>query len=413
MQSFTGPEIAALLDVDRFIAARDSFSSMLKAKLSEMPEAMRSYCGYHHWIEGVYLITAVERDSGVEHLNVFTQAELAQFITEFGEGLTITRRDVPMRLVAAGTLEGVPEDDLLDRLRALEAPCTLTLVREGPPLCGEDHITAVDLTSPLEAKDSGGASSSSSPGNDQIWLEKARSKTNHVIEAVRWSVAGKKSEAVEQVQVHHMLGGPVEMSHISQCIVLGGQKGWTVITKQKKQSNEDIFEKSLRLAVERGWTAHSAQGGIWSGERVRVDHLQSRSDLNGKRGLTLAFDSKALRWGVEMETGERVRIKSSNLSSVEGVGSGRGCLYVFWGSAQWTRTQLLGEIAKGDWGLCAATAHDMIDTSTLWKTLTESQRLAFAPVSEMTEEHAKSEREEMERIYQHGLSVSGNAEGNP
>jgi hypothetical protein len=29
-----------------------------------------------------------------------------------------------------------------------------------------------------------------------------------------------------------------------------------------------------------------------------------------------------------------------------------GRVYVFWGDARWSRAQLLGEIARGHWGLC-------------------------------------------------------------
>lgn len=34
-------------------------------------------------------------------------------------------------------------------------------------------------------------------------------------------------------------------------------------------------------------------------------------------------------------------------------------LRIFWGEARWQRTQLLGELAKGDWGLCQSTAEDL------------------------------------------------------
>ena len=60
-------------------------------------------------------------------------------------------------------------------------------------------------------------------------------------------------------------------------------------------------------------------------------------------------------------------------------------LKVFWGEARWQRTQLLGELARGDWGLCQAQARDLVEPArSLWPQLIRDQRPVVAPRSEMT-----------------------------
>lgn len=62
-------------------------------------------------------------------------------------------------------------------------------------------------------------------------------------------------------------------------------------------------------------------------------------------------------------------------------------ILAFWGNAQWSRAQLLGEIARGHWGLCQSSSEDLRFYSQPSELRARIYgRLAFAPVSEMTEE---------------------------
>eukprot|EP00756_Hemistasia_phaeocysticola_P010324 Hpha_TRINITY_DN15008_c2_g21::TRINITY_DN15008_c2_g21_i1::g.123942::m.123942 len=99
-----------------------------------------------------------------------------------------------------------------------------------------------------------------------------------------------------------------------------------------------------------------------------------------------------------------------------------------WGSARWSRTQLLGELARGHWGMCRAEAADVFpaeaiktgpgaateDPTELWESIETAGRLVYAPKSEMTEEadeddrpsptpEQRQEREEAERAAIHRL----------
>jgi len=63
-------------------------------------------------------------------------------------------------------------------------------------------------------------------------------------------------------------------------------------------------------------------------------------------------------------------------------------------TARWSRTQLLGEIARGHWGLCRASVADLIaPPEGRWAEL--EGRMAFAPVTEMTEDFMRNAEEEM------------------
>eukprot|EP00039_Didymoeca_costata_P018442 m.333469 g.333469 ORF g.333469 m.333469 type:complete len:516 (+) comp17149_c0_seq1:199-1746(+) len=76
----------------------------------------------------------------------------------------------------------------------------------------------------------------------------------------------------------------------------------------------------------------------------------------------------------------------------------------YWGDARWSRTQLLGELARGSWGVCRAELNDILQSQTdrttgelsLWKNLIDSDRLIYAPKSEMMEVYEEeSDDEEM------------------
>eukprot|EP00391_Amoebophrya_sp_Ameob2_P002316 CAMPEP_0179000754 /NCGR_PEP_ID=MMETSP0795-20121207/10886_1 /TAXON_ID=88552 /ORGANISM="Amoebophrya sp., Strain Ameob2" /LENGTH=1054 /DNA_ID=CAMNT_0020693863 /DNA_START=607 /DNA_END=3770 /DNA_ORIENTATION=+ len=69
-------------------------------------------------------------------------------------------------------------------------------------------------------------------------------------------------------------------------------------------------------------------------------------------------------------------------------------VFCIWGDARWSRTQLLGEIARGSWGLSHANVTDLAMSSVKrWKN-TEG-RLAFAPITEMSEDYMKNAERDM------------------
>jgi hypothetical protein len=186
-------------------------------------------------------------------------------------------------------------------------------------------------------------------------------------------------------------------------VVTGGSSvGWTTA--------EAGLVPALSLAFGRA-SRCDEQGELVGGQAVRLVGLQSRPELNGAEGITLRFDPEAGRWLVRLADGDGKSLKPTNLEALwprgpplgqqdaaaaaepedaELVGPnapppGGPTVLVFWGDAQWSRVQLLGEIARGHWGLCRASVADLIAPPSRRRAGLDG-RLVFAPQSEMTEQ---------------------------
>jgi hypothetical protein len=189
---------------------------------------------------------------------------------------------------------------------------------------------------------------------------------------------------VSDIEISHFMGGPVGDGVLKLCLVPGGSqtRGWTVLPASS-------LNKAIELAYIRCNKIYDSiehQGPIRCGQTVRVRGLVQRPDLNGEIGIAIIFNSETKRWDVRLRSGEGKQIKTVNLEGLEG---STGRVHLFWGCAQWTRTQLLGEIAKGNWGLCKANVSDVFGVGVAPKDKRElfDNRLMFAPVSEMTESY--------------------------
>lgn len=82
----------------------------------------------------------------------------------------------------------------------------------------------------------------------------------------------------------------------------------------------------------------------------------------------------------------------------------------FWGDARWSRAQLLGEIARGHWGLCRAGVSEFTAAAgDVYEGL--ERRLAFAPVTEMTEDFMTEARRDMSRFRVRAEGMAQEVEG--
>lgn len=68
------------------------------------------------------------------------------------------------------------------------------------------------------------------------------------------------------------------------------------------------------------------------------------------------------------------------------------------GMSRWSRTQLLGEIARGHWGLCKASTAELTATPAERRGGLDG-RLAFAPDTEMTEDFIKNAAMQMNAVH--------------
>jgi hypothetical protein len=238
----------------------------------------------------------------------------------------------------------------------------------------DDQVTAVNLSRPIP---------------------KLSSAQQDIVSTLTAS-ARRKYAGISKVHVEHYLGGPCDADEPITCIVPGGAYGWTVFCGPNQ------LGRALLVAFCRGARQQSEQQGQFSGGQVvRFTGLQARQDLNAQQGMLLRFDRAAGRWEVRVDvSGEGVRVRPVNLESAPGCGDHRhGTLMVFWGNACWTRAQLLGEIAKGSWGMCTANTTDFTAAADKrWPALLDSPRLAFAPISEMSEDYMHRARQQLEAL---------------
>jgi hypothetical protein len=398
METFTGPEIAASLFEGRLIASRDVFSVELEAQLQTMNPFMRARSSYEHWIRGVYVITRVESDDEYKVIPLSQPSSVQGLLSRLDANLELTFQGQRLRLVRGESLAHVgPEEDLGAAFRALQTPARVVLQAVAGVTCADVHIVAVNIFRKQPAV-------------------VRPDKYNHIYTAVH-----DKYPNVANVEVSHYIGGPVDEGEITTCIVLGGaRRGWTVVPKLKD---------ALILALARARNQHGeAQGDLSSGQTVCLQGLVARPDLNGRKGMALRFLPDAGRWEVQLCSGEGVKVKPANIQGLEGRG---GRVMVFWGDARWSRAQLLGEIARGHWGLCRATVGEFVATSPqeVYEGTMIPGRLAYAPISAMTDEmlsgalsqeggeggvaHVEGGDQvaEMERAYRAGARLAAEGDG--
>jgi hypothetical protein len=277
MESFTGPELAALIEPGCVIGAHKVFSAELASQLESIPPMARFSCGYEHWINGCYLITSVTADDGVVSIPVEHDTELDQIRSRLGDQLSITVQGTELTLQSKGSLEGVPHEQLGARLAALRAPCRIVLGDNQPKTCGDDSVCALNLTRPI------------GPGN----LNFNARELAQSLEKVR-SAQSFGEQAATGVLLEHYDGGPVEAGTIVTCVVVGGNStGW---------STTDNLPDAVLKAYCRAAKRADGQGGPWlaSGQTVVLQGLQARPDLNSEIGIAIRFSVEKKRWLVKV-----------------------------------------------------------------------------------------------------------------
>lgn len=393
MESFTGPEIAALLMVDRIICSREVFSEALEDELAVMSPSMSDYSSYQHWVKGTYLIYSVKEDPLDMTISIPDIQSKDLLLSKLNEKLEVTLQGKTYKLVPESSLGGVkckmtdPDctKELSLAVKNLELPATVVLSCLTPRTSADDNISAVNLHRRI-----------ASPVKKNLF--------ENIVDKV-----AMKYPRVRNIDIRHYIGGPVETDDIGICIVTGSSRGWTVVPTLERALLMSLCRRSNKKYGE-------LQGQYGGGQIVKIVGLKSRTDLNGQLGMTARFiptvsdnDSSPPvegRWEVLLCSGEGVRVKPVNLQAVSHApaslnpedpqnnntddkpeDSGPGRVLVFWGVARWTRAQLLGEIARGHWGLCRATAQEFIlKSSSIWSAVINSERLVYAPPSDMTDQ---------------------------
>ena len=224
MASFTGPELGALVKAGCVIGAHATFTEELERQMESMSPFGQQASSYAHWCGGAYLITAVSTAESSVELTLDSQDALDNMRERLGSELRLRIHGETLRLAARGSFDGLEPMALRSALNAPYAePLEIVLERDPPPGCGDDHVTAVNVTRPLHT----GAASRGAHARLFAWLQAA--------EEGAYAAVCAKHAAASSVVVSHFIGGPCNPSSVACCVVPGGTGcGWTVLNGDKE-----------------------------------------------------------------------------------------------------------------------------------------------------------------------------------
>eukprot|EP00747_Dinoflagellata_sp_TGD_P020322 gnl/TRDRNA2_/TRDRNA2_127738_c2_seq1.p1 gnl/TRDRNA2_/TRDRNA2_127738_c2~~gnl/TRDRNA2_/TRDRNA2_127738_c2_seq1.p1 ORF type:complete len:206 (+),score=29.11 gnl/TRDRNA2_/TRDRNA2_127738_c2_seq1:56-673(+) len=190
-------------------------------------------------------------------------------------------------------------------------------------------------------------------------------------EARKDAVTAVGKAAVDAVHIRHFLGGPCDQA---RCVVV------------------------LRLSADQG---QSCVANVLGRSAEVPDGFRYLTLMDAACGsdLTAALVAAASRHDAacvpppakrprQSTAGDEEVVDDTSSSGTAARTPSRGQVLVFWGEALWSRTQLFGELAKGDWGICRGRATDLIDmaSSALWHEIIGEPRrnLVYAPPNQMS-----------------------------
>jgi len=475
MRSFTGAELAAMLDCGFLLVSHEAFSERLREKLRDLTPGLRRVCGYEHWIDGCYLITDVRPNSDddedeeggggasasgdagediITAVNLHGQNELEEVVrgesrlfelvdgsTEdgvdgVGEGRRVRARVVigrdgtvtTTRLSDGDSLEDEDESD--QELAASRGSGSEQGRNDGAEGGNAEETDDEEETSEdsddeendddddedeneneNENEEEEGAREGEEPRGDRggrafmghlrqllspfgpIYEVYQRYRRRHIVAQAFTAASENLGVPIEQVKdavtLESMIGGPCDDDDVSLCIVPGcdDERGYSVI-------QEDLAS-AIALAYKRFADAFK-DGDLMSGAVVKV--AASGTNIPEFIGVAISYDIASAQWKVAVPTG-LVEVKREGISEIIQKGGAR--VLMFWGTAKWSRTQLLGEIARGHWGLGKSEPRDCAQAADAYKRVLDAG-LVFAPLTEMTEAFMRESIGEMNRIRSTG-----------
>ena len=459
MRSFTGAELAAMLDCGFLLVSHEAFSERLREKLRDLTPGLRRVCGYEHWIDGCYLITDVRPNSDddedeeggggapasgdagediITAVNLHGQNELEEVVrgesrlfelvdgsTEdgvdgVGEGRRVRARVVigrdgtvtTTRLSDGDSSEDEDESDQEQAVGPEGGNEGETDNEEDTSEDSDDEENDEDEEDENENEDEEeGAREGEEPRGDRggrafmghlrqllspfgpIYEVYQRYRRRHIVAQAFAAASENLGVPIEQVKdavtLESMIGGPCDDDDVSLCIVPGcdDERGYSVI-------QEDLAS-AIALAYKRYADAFK-DGDLMSGAVVKV--AASGTNIPEFIGVAISYDISSAQWKVAVPTG-LVAVKREGISEIIQKGGAR--VLMFWGTAKWSRTQLLGEIARGHWGLGKSEPRDCAQAADAYKRVLDAG-LVFAPLTEMTEAFMRESIGEMNRIRSTG-----------
>mmetsp|Transcript_47608 Transcript_47608/g.113320 ORF Transcript_47608/g.113320 Transcript_47608/m.113320 type:complete len:607 (+) Transcript_47608:60-1880(+) len=380
LASFTGPELAALIEERCFIGSAENFSRELERQVASFPGIMREGIVCLNWIRGLFLIVKVveDRHRGIVMLRISDDEELSMFLQHLeADARTFHLRGRRYQVLPQGPLKNLTDQDSPEArrelMRSVRTPASIRL-RPDPVDCGEDGIVAVNLARPFDLASSG--------------RTVLRARQRAAYQAAVSRVLSDRGGSDLRAQVTHFIGGPCEEEKVACCIVVSSS-GYSIV------QDDACLLAGLSVAEELASTGGAAAEGAAAALRLSAIEagagISSISTIDTDEGKEDASSGVTKRRRIELEEGS----PSSNPAHDPSVR-----VFVYWGYAGWSRCQLMGEIARGSWGLCKANTQDVVSKSPdeVWHAV--YPRLVFAPRSEMSESYGGESPEEEERRQQ-------------
>eukprot|EP00930_Biecheleria_cincta_P073433 TRINITY_DN6072_c0_g1_i1.p1 TRINITY_DN6072_c0_g1~~TRINITY_DN6072_c0_g1_i1.p1 ORF type:complete len:611 (-),score=103.93 TRINITY_DN6072_c0_g1_i1:52-1848(-) len=384
LASFTGPELAALIEERCFIGSAESFSQELERQLSPFPASVREGIASLNWVRGLFLIVKVVQDRSRESvmLQIDDGEELDFFLRHLEpDSRTFHLRGRRFSVLPQGPLKDLSQSESpeirREFIRSVRTPATIRLRPDRADDCGEDGIVAVNLARPFDPATS-----------DRIVL---RAQQRAAFHAAKRRVLEERGQAELLAQVTHFTGGPCEEEKVAACIIVSGSS-FSVVRNSEDEHGQDSGDDTCVEAA-----LSSAEELAASAATADASHEGSSAAAAGAAAaaaLGLAGAGQPER----TEAPKRRRLASDMAEAQAAAGPVR--VFVYWGYAGWSRCQLMGEIARGSWGLCKADPEDVISCapSQVWGAV--YPRLVFAPHSEMSESYGSGAPDEEERRTQ-------------
>merc|ERR1719193_2682672 len=162
---------------------------------------------------------------------------------------------------------------------------------------------------------------------------------------------------------------------------------------------EDSKEGGAATGMEEG---KRGSGPPHTASRGFIGPLSTSADTSASSAMPSARGNPSMPSSPRLQGGERpANVGAPSLGGEED--EVLPIIGVYWGDARWSRTQLLGELARGSWGMCRGLSSDALpdENSTrkgfidkrrnrLMKDIQEKSRPIYAPKSEMTEEYGRT-----------------------
>lgn len=385
LASFTGPELAALIEEGCVIGSADDFSRELQRQVAVFPEAVRESVVCRNWIRGVFLITKVveDRERSLVRLTVDEEGDLSRLLQRLGDDCrTLHLRGRRFALLPEGPFEGLSESSppelWREALNGLEFPATLQLRPDQVADCGEDGIVAVNLTRPID-------------------LSATRTPLN-VFQRTTFQAAVKRmvgpggdcGQSELRAEVTHFVGGPCEEEQVAACVILCGGDHLVVQEGCVLHTGLEAAERAAAAAA----AGHPAP--------LRADEAATTEETAAAppppkrlRSHHFACGPCRRRRAPEQDAEPQQPSPPARTSDAHPAEATPPTvrLFVYWGYAGWSRCQLVGEIARGSWGMCRA-PDNLIQLAPTEAWSAVYSRLVFAPKSEMSERYDAREPDE-------------------